>query len=61
MPLDLLNVDAFYDSLLYFLDHAMKKGFLSQATHHTIMFASITNQLIDKLQAYACKSDPLVK
>ena len=57
----MLNVNDFFYDLLSFLDHAMEKGFLSQATHHTIMFASIVDQLIDKLQTYAPKSDLLVK
>ena len=49
-----------YDGLLYFLDHAVEKEFLPQATHHTIMSASTANQLIDKLQTYAPKPDPLL-
>ena len=44
-----------------FLDYTMEKGFLPQVTHHTIISASTVEQLIDKLQTYAPKSDPLLK
>ena len=44
-----------------FLDHIIEKGFLPQVTHHTIISTSTVNQLIDKLQTYAPKSNPLVK
>ena len=40
--LGLLNVNSFYDGLLSFLDHAVEKGFLSQATCRTIMSSSTT-------------------
>ena len=56
MPLGLLN----FDGLLSFLDHVMEKGFLPQVTCRTIIFASIVDQLIDKLQTYVPKSDLLV-
>ena len=60
-PLALLNVNGFYDGSLSFLDHAVEKKFLPQATHYTIMSASTVNQLIDKLQTYASKLDPFIK
>ena len=59
--LGLLNVNGLYNGLLYFLDHVMEKGFLSQVTYHTIMSTLTTDQLINKLQTYAPKLDPLVK
>ena len=60
-PLGLLNVNGFYDGLLSFLDHAVEKGFLPQATRHTIVSASTADRLMDKLQSYAPKPDLLVK
>ena len=47
--LGLLNVNGFYNGLLSFLVHIVEKGFLPQATCHTIISTSTTNQLIDKL------------
>ena len=60
-PLGLLNVNGFYDSLLMFLDLAVEKGFITQATRNTIMAAPTADQLIDQLQAYASQPSPLVK
>ena len=60
-PLGLLNVNGFYDGLLSFLDHAVEKGFLPQATRRTIISASTVDRLIDQLQTYTTEPYPLVK
>ena len=59
--LGLLNVNGFFIGLLSFLDHAVEKGFLPQTTRQTIMSVSTADQLIDRLQTYAPKLDPLIK
>ena len=60
-PLGLLNVNGFYDGLLTFLDHAVEKGFLPQATRRTIVSSSNAERLIYKLRTYAPEPDPFVK
>ena len=60
-PLGLLNINGFYDGLLLFLDYAVEKGFISQASRHAILSASTADQLLNQLQDYAPKTDPLVK
>ena len=40
-PLGLLNVNGFYDDLLFFFDHAVETGFIPQATRHSIISAPI--------------------
>jgi len=56
-PLGLLNHHGFYDSLLGFLDHAVREGFLPQ-THRDLVIVDETPQrLLDALAA-ACTSPP---
>ena len=60
-PLGLLNVNGFYDDLLFFFDHAVETGFIPQATRHSIISAPTADQLLDQLQTYEPKLDLLVK
>ena len=60
-PLGLLNINDFYDGLLFFLDLAVEKGFIHQATRNCIISASTADELIDRLQAYAPQQNPFEK
>ena len=60
-PLGLLNINGFYDGLLFFLDHAVEQGFIPQVTRRAIMTASTADQLIDQMESYAPQPDPLLK
>ncbi|XVF15163.1 hypothetical protein REPUB_Repub09cG0126500 [Reevesia pubescens] len=39
-PIGMLNVNGFYDSLFYFLDHAVEHKFISQATLQILVTAT---------------------
>ena len=59
-PLDLLNVNGFYDGLLSFLDHAVEQGFMTQANRRILISASSTDELIDQLQNVVPEIDLLM-
>jgi uncharacterized protein (TIGR00730 family) len=52
-PAGLLNVAGFFDSLIEFLDAAVKEGFLRPEHRELIMIESDPAKLLDRLQAYA--------
>ena len=54
----ILNVNGFYDGLLSFINHAVKKGFISTSAKRFIISAPTPDQLIDQLLAYVPKPDP---
>ncbi|XVF20707.1 hypothetical protein REPUB_Repub12eG0025700 [Reevesia pubescens] len=53
-----LNVNGFYDSLFYFLDHAVKQRFISQATRQILVTTTTSDQLLDQQQAFILEPDP---
>ena len=57
-PIGILNVNGFYDGLLSFVDHAVKKGFISTSARRILISAPTPDQLIDQLLAYVPKPDP---
>ncbi|XVF14303.1 hypothetical protein REPUB_Repub09cG0047200 [Reevesia pubescens] len=57
-PIGILNVNGFYDSLFSFLNHAMEKRFISQATLQILVTATTPEQLLDQLQAFIPQRDP---
>ena len=59
-PVGLLNVNHFFDFLLVFLDDAKRLGFISKSAKDIVMTARRADELIDQLQAYTPKIDPLV-
>jgi len=56
-PLGLLNHHGFYDSLLAFLDTAVREGFLPQAHRDLVIVAETPERLLDALAA-ACMAPP---
>ena len=58
-PIGLLNVNNFFDDLLSFLDKAVEQQFISQSTREMLVIASTPGQLIDKLETYVHKPDPI--
>jgi hypothetical protein len=48
----LLNVNGFYNNLLYFLDHAVEQKFLTFSARQIIISAATIEQLIDQLQYF---------
>ena len=48
-PIALLNINGFYDGLLYFLDKAVEQGFIPQASRRAILSSLTVSQLIDQL------------
>jgi predicted Rossmann-fold nucleotide-binding protein len=57
-PIGLLNVNGFYDNLLYFLDQAVEHEFLTSSARQVIISAATTEQLIDQLQSFIPLIDP---
>jgi len=51
-PISLLNVNGFYNNLLYFLDHAVEQKFLTFSAQQIIISAATVEQLIDQLQSF---------
>ena len=58
-PIGLLNVNDFFNGLISFLDHVVEQKFISHSARRILVFASTTDQLIDKLQAFAYEPDPV--
>ena len=59
-PLGLLNVNGFFDGLLFFLDHAVEQGFMTQANRRILVSASNVDELIDQLQNFVPEVDSLM-
>ena len=55
----LLNVNNFYDGLITFLNHAIKNYFIPSTMKIFFICAHTANQLLDLLQAYKSKPDPM--
>ncbi|KAF3617250.1 putative cytokinin riboside 5'-monophosphate phosphoribohydrolase LOGL6 [Capsicum annuum] len=51
-PVGLLNVDGYYNSLLSFIDKAVKEGFTSPNARQIIVSAPTTTELVEKLEEY---------
>ncbi|XVF09972.1 hypothetical protein REPUB_Repub07fG0143900 [Reevesia pubescens] len=59
-PIGILNVNGFYDSLFSFLDKAVEKRFISQATRQILVIATTPEQLLNQLQAFVPEPDPVL-
>ncbi|XVE98541.1 hypothetical protein REPUB_Repub03eG0114700 [Reevesia pubescens] len=59
-PIGILNVNGFYDGLFSFLDKAVKKRFISQATRQILVTATTPEQLLNQLQAFVPEPDPVL-
>ncbi|XVF19884.1 hypothetical protein REPUB_Repub11eG0149500 [Reevesia pubescens] len=59
-PIGILNVNGFYDDLFSFLDKAVEKRFISQATHQILVTATAPEQLLNQLQAFVPEPDPVL-
>ncbi|XVF38642.1 hypothetical protein REPUB_Repub20aG0119900 [Reevesia pubescens] len=57
-PIGILNVNGFYDDLFSFLDKAVEKRFISQATRQILVTATTPEKLLDQLQAFVPEPDP---
>ncbi|XVF30125.1 hypothetical protein REPUB_Repub16aG0030200 [Reevesia pubescens] len=57
-PIGVLNVNGFYDSLFFFLDHAVEQRFISQATCQIFVTATTHDQLLDQLQTFIPEPNP---
>ncbi|XVE99197.1 hypothetical protein REPUB_Repub03eG0176200 [Reevesia pubescens] len=57
-PLGILNVNGFYDGLFSFLDKAVEKRFISQATCQILVTATIPEKLLNQLQEFVPEPDP---
>ncbi|CAL9124000.1 unnamed protein product, partial [Musa textilis] len=51
-PVGLLNIDGFYDSLLFFVDVAVDEGFITRAARNIIISAPSAKELIRKFEEY---------
>ena len=51
--------DNFYDSLIIFLNHAIKNYFIPSSTKKLFVCAPTANELLDLLQAYKPEPDPM--
>ena len=59
-PIGILNVNGFYDSLFCFLDHAVEKRFISQATRQSLVTVATPEQLLDQLNEFVPQRDPVM-
>ncbi|XVF38071.1 hypothetical protein REPUB_Repub20aG0066100 [Reevesia pubescens] len=59
-PIGILNVNGFYDDLFSFLDKAVEKRFISQATRQILVTATTLKQLLNQLQAFVPEPDPVL-
>ncbi|XVF26469.1 hypothetical protein REPUB_Repub14bG0019100 [Reevesia pubescens] len=59
-PIGILNVNGFYDDLFSFLDKAVEKKFISQATRQILVTATTPEQLLNQLQAFVLEPDPVL-
>ncbi|XVF04368.1 hypothetical protein REPUB_Repub05bG0076400 [Reevesia pubescens] len=59
-PIGILNVNGFYDDLFSFLDKAVEKRFISQATRQILVTATTPEQLLNQLQAFVLEPDPVL-
>ncbi|XVE92856.1 hypothetical protein REPUB_Repub01dG0139200 [Reevesia pubescens] len=59
-PIGILNVNGFYDDLFSFLDKAVEKRFISQATHQILVTATTPEQLLNQLQVFVPEPDPVL-
>jgi len=57
-PIGLLNVNGFYNSLLFFLNHAVEQNFITSSARQIIISATTAEQLIDQLQTFIPEIDP---
>ncbi|KAK9214130.1 hypothetical protein WN944_006118 [Citrus x changshan-huyou] len=57
-PIDLLNVNNFYDVFIAFLNHAIKNYFIPSTAKKLFICAHIANELLDLLQAHKPEPDP---
>jgi hypothetical protein len=51
-PVGLLNVGGFYDSLLAFLEHAVREGFLKKTHFDNLIVSEDPGDLLDRFAAY---------
>ncbi|XVE83700.1 hypothetical protein DITRI_Ditri16bG0107700 [Diplodiscus trichospermus] len=58
-PIGMLNVDGFFNKLLSFLDQAGKENFIPHSTRQIFISASTDEDMIDKLQDFVYKPDPV--
>ncbi|XVF36930.1 hypothetical protein REPUB_Repub19eG0101400 [Reevesia pubescens] len=59
-PIGILNVNGFYDGLFSFLDKAVEKRSISQATRQILVTATTLEQLLNQLQAFVPEPDPVL-
>ena len=57
-PIDLLNVNNFYDDFIVFLNHAIKNYFIPSTVNFFFICAHTANELFDLLQSYRLESNP---
>ncbi|KAK9212110.1 hypothetical protein WN943_001491 [Citrus x changshan-huyou] len=57
-PINLLNVNNFYDGFIAFLNHAIKNYFIPSNAKKLFICAHTANELLDLLQAYRPEPDP---
>ncbi|XVE74450.1 hypothetical protein DITRI_Ditri12bG0018300 [Diplodiscus trichospermus] len=55
----LLNVDGFFNKLLSFLDQAREENFIPHSARQIFIFASTVEEMVDKLEDFVYKPDPV--
>ncbi|XVE53845.1 hypothetical protein DITRI_Ditri03aG0034400 [Diplodiscus trichospermus] len=58
-PIGLLNVDGFFNKLLSFLDQAREKNFIPHSARQIFISTSTAEEMIDKLEDFVYKPDPI--
>ena len=57
-PIGLLNINHFFNGLLFFLDQAIEQKFISLSVRKILISASTIEELLEKLHAYVPQHDP---
>ena len=57
-PIGFLNVNKFYDSMIAFINHAIKNNFILVSVKQLFICSPTTNKLLDLLEAYTPETDP---
>ncbi|XVE62384.1 hypothetical protein DITRI_Ditri06bG0114200 [Diplodiscus trichospermus] len=58
-PIGMLNVDGFFNKLLSFPDQTEEENFIPHSTRQIFISASTTKEMIDKLEDFVHKPDPI--
>ncbi|XVF48290.1 hypothetical protein PTKIN_Ptkin03bG0178400 [Pterospermum kingtungense] len=57
-PIEMLNINGFFNGLLSFIDHVMEQKFITQRARKILISATTAEELVNKLQAFQFEPNP---